>query len=564
MSNAHSSFRWNVAAEDRAKTSDWAQALGVPRIVAHLLMLRGVATIEDAERFLEPSVEHISDPFALEDMGAAVERITRARDDGEHVLVFGDYDVDGIAGTAILFEALRAFGIERCRAGLPSRVLGGYGLGVNQVEAAHNDGISLIITVDNGINAREAGEAVKRLGMDLIVTDHHQLEGGLPEAVAVIDPAREDPPGPCADVSGAAVAFKLAWALTGKQRDLDIVALGTVADIVPLHGENREFVAAGLNEMRRGVRPGLVALASVAGLRIEEVTAEHIAFQLGPRLNAAGRLEEADTALRLLLTDSMGEARRVAGELDRVNRERRAIERTILQEAVAQLDETLEPDQRGIVLASRNWHPGVVGIVASQLQRRYDRPVVLIAVSEEGLGRGSARSTSEFGMVDALSACADALEQFGGHRAAAGVTLREENVDAFRRAFETEAARRLPEGPAPRILDIDALLSLTEVDSQLVRVLECLQPFGHGNPAPVFCSYGVQPLPDSLRELRGGHIRFSVRQGPRVVDVVGFRMAGRLTPAQAMAAMDIAYTPQLNTWRGKTSLQLVLKDIQMR
>lgn len=563
MSSPHSHFQWNIAREDRARTTEWAKVLGVPRIIAHVLTLRGVESLDAARRFLDPSVRYLADPFGLQDMQAAVDRITLARERGEHVLVFGDYDVDGIAGTAILLHALQEFGIARCSYGLPSRFLEGYGLSADRVEAAAADGVNLIVTVDNGINAREAAEAAKCLGIDMVITDHHQLEGALPEAVAVVDPARDDPSGPCAHASGAAVAFKLAWALTGEQRDLDIVALGTVADIVPLVGENRDLVAAGLEYMHRTPRPGLAALATVARIVVEEVTAENIAFQLAPRINAAGRLQEAETALHLLLADSPAAGRRLAGVLDRANEERRTIERDMVERALEQLERTFQPGQCSIVLADREWHPGVIGIAAAQIAGRYNRPVVLISINGDGIGRGSARSAPEFGMVEALGACGGLLDRFGGHRAAAGMTVREENIPAFAAAFEAEAARRLVDVGAPRTLDVDALVSLSEVDTQLVRVLERLQPFGHGNPAPVFCSHGVQPVPDSIRELRGGHLKFAVRQGPRVVDVIGFRMEGRLTPAQAADPVDIAYTPQLNTWRDQTSLQLVLKDLHV-
>jgi len=552
---------WKVAEEDRVKTTQWAQILGVPRMIAHLLTLRRIETIESAERFLNPCLENICDPFLLKDMHPAVDRIRRARECGGHVLVFGDYDVDGIAGTAILVNALRDFGIARCSYGLPSRFLEGYGLSSDRVEAAHEQGVDLIVTVDNGIGAREAAETAKRLDIGLIVTDHHQLEGDLPEAAAIINPAIEDPPGPCAHASGAAVAFKLAWALTGKREGLDIVALGTVADAVPLRGENRDLVAAGLEHMRRCPRLGLQALASVARVRLDEITTEDIAFQLAPRINAAGRLKDGKLALELLLADSPGDAARMAGELNRANEERRDIERAILEEALEELDATFHAEQHSIVLAHRHWHPGVVGIVASQILSRYNCPVVLIAVNKDGLGRGSARSTPEFDMLGALSACAGSLERFGGHLTAAGITILEQNIEAFKEAFEVEAARRVPKREPRKMLEVDALVSLSEIDVRLVRTLERLQPFGHANHAPVFCSYGVQPLPDSVRELQGRHLRFDVRQGARVLNVIGFRMAGRLTPARAVAPIDIAYTPQLNTWRGETSIQLALRDI---
>ncbi|HEO72637.1 MAG TPA: single-stranded-DNA-specific exonuclease RecJ, partial [Candidatus Hydrogenedentes bacterium] len=507
-------------------------------------------------------LDDLSDPFDLQDMDKAVARIHRARDRGERILVFGDYDVDGIAGAAILTNALGRFGVRDCLTDLPHRLEEGYGLSIERVEAAALEGVSLIITVDNGINARGATEAAAQRGIDVVITDHHQIEGDLPRAEALVNPVRHQPPGPLAGASGAAVAFQLARALNGGQHEVDLVALGTVADVISLRGENRILVAAGLDVLRRNPRPGIAALASVAHVDVAALTAEHIAFQLAPRMNAAGRLDRADISLQLLLAEDPGEARRLAGELDRANEERRAVERAILADAREELDTVLRPEQRSIVLARRGWHAGVIGIVAAHLYRAYGRPVVLISVGEDGVGRGSARCAPGFGMVEAMSACAQHLVQFGGHDAAAGLTVHEKHIDAFQRAFEAEAARRLPAGEARAALDVDALVSLSDIDGQLTRTLDRLRPFGHGNPAPVFCSYGVSCLPDSVRELSGGHLKFAVRQGARVLDVIGWRMGGRLTAAQAAAAhLDLAYTPQLDTWRGETRIQLVLKDM---
>lgn len=549
---------WRVAREDRARTLEWARLLDVPHIVAHLLTRRGIETCEEAKRFLNPSVCHIADPFLLQDMSLAVERIRDARERQERVLVFGDYDVDGVAGTAILLRALRDFGLVHVEYGLPSRFTDGYGLSPDRVEAAHQNGVTLIITVDNGINAREAAAVARQHGINLIVTDHHQLEGDLPEALAIVNPARDPASDPETRISGAAVAFKLAWALTGKKEDLDIVALGTVADVVPLRGENRDFVAAGIEEMRKRPRLGLQALASVARMSLDEVTAENIMFQLGPRLNAAGRLNDAVTSLDLLLTDSPSAANRMAAELNRANQERRDIEQAMFEQAVREVEETLGEGRHSIVLAHKDWHPGVIGIVASKLAGRFNRPTVLIAVGEDGVGRGSGRSAPEFDLVGALGACAQCLERFGGHLAAAGMTIHADTIDSFKEAFEREAAGRSHSDASYSTLDVDGQVSLVEIDGKLVRTLDRLQPFGHGNPAPVFCCYGVEVLPSSVREVRGGHVKFDVRQEGRVASVIAFRMARASVPN---GSVDIAFTPQLNTWRGETAVQLSLKDI---
>jgi len=489
-----------------------------------------------------------------------VTRIEQARSRNERVLVFGDYDVDGIAGTVILLNALRRYGITQCTFGMPSRMREGYGLGPEHVNEARGDGVALIITVDNGINAREAARVAAEVGVDLIITDHHQLEGSLPQATAVVNPKREAPGHPAADAAGAGVAFKLAWALTGEVMDLDLAALGTVADIVPLRGENRVLAAAGLEQMAREPRIGLAKLAVESGIDIAQITAEKIAFQIGPRLNAGGRLGDGILPLKLLMTDSADDAAHIAAELGEANEQRRDIEKEIFDQAVARIEESCFEEQRSIVVAGRGWHPGVIGIVASRLQTRYRRPVVLVAVDEDGVGRGSARSSESFDMAGALAACRQYLARFGGHAAAAGLALAESDIGNFRAAFEAEAQRRLPDGQPLPVLEIDAQVSLSEIDGQLVSALDRLEPFGCMNPLPVFCSYAVEPVPNSFRVLQGGHIRLAVRQGSRVFSAVGFRMAETLTAAVCSQPLDIAFSPRFNTWRGETSIQLILKD----
>ena len=554
---------WVVAEENRSATGELSGALGVPRIAAHLLRLRGITTLEEGRRFLCPSIDQLTDPFLLTDMRVAIDRIEQARQRGEHVFVFGDYDVDGISGTALLVTALRRHGIDRCSFGMPSRLTEGYGLSPDRVEAAHTQGVSLIITVDNGISAHEAAAAARRLGIDLIVTDHHPFDKKLPDALAVVNPKREGEGHPLADASGAAVAFKVATALTGTVEDLDVVALGTIADIVPLRGENRALVALGLERMIARPRIGIRKLAEVAGVNMEQITAENIAFQLAPRLNAAGRLGNGLAPLELLLTESAIEASRLALALNDANEKRRDIEREIYEQAVEELEAAVAPNRHSIVLASRDWHPGVIGIVASRLHARYNRPVVLLALDADGLGRGSARSTPLFDMAGALRACEEHLIRFGGHAAAAGLTLNGQDFEKFRASFEAEAAKRSASYDPAHVLEIDAQVALSEIDGQLVKALDRLEPFGHMNPAPLFCAYGVTPLPYSARELRGGHLRLTLRQDPKVFEAIGFRMADLLEYNLGSRPIDIAFTPRFNTWRGETTVQLVLKDVHI-
>ena len=562
MSGANGLTDWSIGDADRTLTKALASEMGVHPIVARVLVGRGITSPSAAQRYLNPSLEALSDPFLLDDMAAAVERLARARDRHEHVLVFGDYDVDGISATALLVRALRRFGIDSCSYGMPNRLVDGYGLSPDRVDVAKDAGVSLIVTVDNGIAAHEACNRARDLGIDIIVTDHHLIEGALPAAVAVINPQRQAEDYQGREACGAAVAFHLARALTGTSDDLDLVALGTVADVVPLRGENRDLVAAGLREATRIGRPGLRMLAKVAGVQFDSITAEQIAFQLAPRINAGGRMGDGLAGLSLLLTESLDEAQVLAEELDAANQERRLLENETVDVVLQELAETFRPEQRAIVLARRGWHRGVIGIVASRIQATYYRPVVLIGIDDDGIGRGSARSIAGFNIAEAICACERHLVACGGHAAAAGLTIREESVSAFQEAFESEAARGLPDGDLRKQLRIDAQVGLPEIDSQLVAQLEQLQPFGNTNPAPLFCSFSAEPMPHSWRELRGGHMKVALRNGNRVMDAIGFRMAERLPDLTVARAVDVAFSPQFNTWRGETTVQLVLKDIR--
>lgn len=555
---------WKVPKEDRARTGTLAKALSVPRIVAHLLLQRGVDSPDAARIFLDPIAQRLSDPMLLTDMDRAVARLQHARERGERVLVFGDYDVDGLSATAIMFRGLQRFGIIDVDYMVPHRVTDGYGIHAEHVRATRARGVSLIVTVDNGISAFDALDEAKACGIDVIVTDHHKIDGRLPEAYAIVNPQREEPNHPAMHASGALVAFKVVQALEGRvpEEDLDLAALGVVADVMPLHGENRAVVAQGLAQMRRGRRCGLVHLARLARVELDGVTAENIAFGLAPRINACGRLGDGQAALKLLLTDCDDEASYLANELHCINEERRAIEREILEEALECVKRDLPADCRGIVLARRGWHQGVIGIVAARLMQRFGKPVVLIGIDDDGTGRGSARSVGDVDLAAAFSACQEWLVQYGGHRAAAGLTIREDRIAAFAEAFEC-VLRGCTNGEEPvQCVEIDGHVGLSELDAPLLQTMARLEPFGHANPQPVLCTYGVNVVPNSVRELRGGHLRFMVKQGARTFTAIGFSMAERALDELHWSSVDIAFTPQFNTWRGETSIQLVLKDFR--
>lgn len=556
-------YQWKVFEGDRQAALNLARELDVPPIIGSVLMARGYCDTTSARGYLQPSLDSLSAPSDLTDLDKAAHRIRQAQEEGEHVLVFGDYDVDGISGTAILVRALRRAGIAQCSYDLPNRLTHGYGIKEAHVQEAHACGVSLIVTVDNGSSAPEALAAARGLGIDVVVTDHHHMEpDAAGEAYAVVNPSREPMDHPAKRVCGAGVAFKVAQALTGEYLDADLAALGTVADVVPLQGENRCIAAAGLSQMAKLPKPGITALARESRTSLSALKAEALAFQLCPRINAGGRLGDGKTGLELLLTEDERKAEGLARGLNRANEERRQIEDQILRQVERHLEKEDLLDRSSIVLASRRWHPGVIGIVAARLQRRHNRPVTLVAFDESGVGRGSARGVDGCHLTEALACCNKHLVAYGGHAAAAGLTIHEPEYRAFQECFESAVAQALPNGAAIPSLDIDAQLGLGEIDSQLLKMLELFEPCGHQNPAPLFAAYGVEVLPGSRRTIKEKHFKMSVRQESRPFEALGWNMADRLPEISEGAMIDVAFAPQFNTFRGETRIQLNLKDFR--
>jgi single-stranded-DNA-specific exonuclease len=556
------SYVWRVLEGDRALASAFAKSLGIPRAVANLLLQRGIRDDAQARVYLDSASYSFCDPLLLTDMAAAVERIQRAIKLDEHVMIFGDYDVDGICATAILVRALRRMGLRNCSYGMPNRLKEGYGLSEERVQAAKNSGVGLLITVDNGISALGPALAARQCGIDLIVTDHHELGPELPQCCAVVNPKREPESHPAYYASGAAIAAKLAHALTGDSIDLDLAALGLIADIVPLRGENRAIVAKGVGCMAMAPKVGLRALMRVAKIAPEELTSEAVAFQLGPRINAGGRLGDGLAGLELLLTESFDEARAIAESLDASNTERRSIEKTITEEAIAEVDRTNAHRNNAIVLASSAWHPGVIGIVAARVMHTYYRPSILIAIEDNGLARGSGRSIPEIDLVACLTDCQEMLVKFGGHKAAAGITIEPARIAEFAGALDDAVCARIGANPLQPTLSIDAQVGLGEIDAAFVTSLERMQPFGHGNAAPIFCTYGARIAPNSVRELKGGHLRLALQGENKMHPAIAFGMAGTLGSLQSVSHADVAFTPRFNTWQGESTIQLLVKDIR--
>lgn len=528
--------------------------------VAVTLVRRGYRTAEQAREFLAAADDH--DPFEFDSMAEVVERIGAAIGAGRRITVHGDYDVDGVCATAILVASLRELGAA-CDWLIPGRLEDGYGLTAAGVQRLAERGTGLLVTVDCGIGAVAEVEAAVAAGVEVIVTDHHQPGRELP-ACPILHPTVSGYP--FAELCGTAVAHKLAVALRGAEAvrgELDLVALATVADLVPLRGENRSLVRRGIAEARRGRRPGLRALVAAAGVTPERLDEQDLAFRLGPRINAAGRLYRADAGVELMLCEDERRAAEIAGELDRANRERREIERAVsarAEQARAELPERFA-DAPGLVVAGEGWHPGVVGIVASRLAERHFRPVVAIALDGEGGGRGSARSVPGFDLLAALDACAEHLSRYGGHRAAAGLEIEADRVGGFREAFAAAVEAGWPPQARIRSEAVDAVVGGESLGQEVAEQLERLAPFGAGNPGvrllvPGATVADVRPMGEGER-----HARFSLRSGGASALGVAFGVDGSLASAPAAGPLDVSLRLELNEWNGAVSPRVVLGEL---
>ncbi len=561
---------WEPVPCDEAAVAPLANALGVTPVVARLLCQRGLADPDAAARFLAPSLQQLHDPFRLAGMGAAVERVLAAVARRERVAIHGDYDVDGITATVILRRMIEGIGGDVVHF-LPDRLRDGYGLQVPAVERLHADGVRLLISVDCGIRSAAAARRARELGLDLIITDHHEPEEELPPALAVINPKRPDCGYPDKHLSGAGVALKLVQGLcqrTGHEAwvpaFVKMAAIGTLADVVPLVGENRVIASAGLAMLSRGPhKVGLQALLDVAGLSGKRVGSHDVGFLLAPRLNAAGRMASPDIAARLLLaTDpaAADEARALAAQLDEENGRRQAQEQEILADARKAIESDPDIGARSVlVVAGEGWHRGVIGIVASKLVEAFWRPAIVISI-EDGVAHGSCRSIPAFDMLAALGACHAHLARFGGHRAAAGLTLEAAGLKAFRAAIQQYGDECLgPDDLRPR-LRIDAALGLADIRGRLVEELGRFEPFGIGNPRPVFLARGVQ-IADGPRRVKERHLKFAVRHQGRVFRVMAWRAAGRERElVECRGGLDLAFSLTQNTFNGETFTELTLAD----
>ncbi len=558
--------RWFIKDPDRAMLDILVRELKISPIIARLLINRNISTPMDADIFLNGGVSNLHDPYMLKGMDRAVARIKRALSANEKILVYGDYDVDGLTSVALLASVLRSLSGDVSEY-IPNRMEEGYGLNLDACRFASKKNITLLISVDCGINAKDEIAFLKRSGIDTIVIDHHEPQDGqLPEAYAIIDPFQADCSYPFKHLAGVGLAFKIIQALLNRPvKDiedlLDLVALGTVSDVAPQLGENRIFTKYGLSILNRTKRPGLKALIRVSGLKGKDISAGHIGYILGPRINASGRVGSPKVALKLLLTDNEREAEELAGILDRENKNRQKIESNILKEAVEKVNSEVNfKEHRAIVLSDTNWHPGVIGIVASRLVEKFYRPTAIISV-KDGTGRGSARSISNFNLFDAISRCDRHLIEFGGHEAACGFRIEKSKIEEFKSLFNKIVKKLLhPEDLLPK-LNADIDMPLNRLSEGLIREIDMLAPHGPENPAPLFISRGVT-LKNAPKNIGRRGIKFWVTDNKITCEALAFGVSDTFYAILKEGRVDLAYSPSLNTYKGLRSIKLDLKDIK--
>ncbi len=569
--------RWDVLPADTSARDLLTEELGISNVLATLLLHRRVAKPEDAKRFLRPTLDHLLDPYTLRDMDRAVERIERAIRDGEKILLFGDYDVDGISGTALLYHwfALRGVVVDTY---IPNRLTEGYSMSAPAVREIVGRGVKVVVSIDNGSGAAEEIEAFREAGVDVIVTDHHEIEAPAPRPHALVNPKREDCDYPFALLAGVGVAFKLATALsrrfTPRMREgepfrkflmdaLALAALGTISDVVPLVGENRVLAKFGLKAIGASELPGLRELLRIAKVDTSGVEAWDVGYRIGPRLNAAGRMGDPGDALSLLLDNDPETARTTARRIDRTNSDRQAVERGILEECRARVLADDEAGERSsIVLGDDAWHRGVLGIVAAKLAGEFHRPTILLGF-DDGMGKGPARSVPGFHILEAIRRSSKWLEDFGGHAFAAGVALRKENFEAFREAFDSECENLAGEEAFRPSLRVDLEVGIETLDVPLLREIEMLAPHGEGNPAPLFLARGLRVAgPPKLMGRHNRHLRMFLNRGETTFRAVGFGLGSWIETLHDSSRIDIVYQPRINRFGGRDSIELMIRDLQ--
>ena len=555
---------WFIKAPNPQLQKELSQALKIHPVIAQVLINRNVRSIQEAQDFLSGDLSRLHDPFLLKDMTVAVERIKKAARDKERVLIFGDYDVDGVTSSVLLRRVLNRLGIE-VEHYIPHRLKEGYGLNHNVIEDAAAKGVSLLISVDCGIGAFAEVGALNQAGIDVIIIDHHEpSHGRLPEAVAIINPKRADCAYPFKSLASVGLVFKLSQALLGEVNEeaLELAALGTVADVAELTGENRILAREGVDKINHTKNMGLKALIEVARIKDKKMSARFISFILGPRINASGRITSAAESLNLLLSENFEEAYLLAKNLEEVNTQRQKTQNTIIGEALAMVEREINfKEHNVIVIGGEGWHRGVLGIVAARILETYYRPTIVLSF-EDGIGVGSARSVEGFHLFQALTQCSDLLENFGGHEHAAGLTITRENFNAFREVINVHAKKVMTAEHLIPSLELDAEVNLSSLNRDLAETMESIGPFGEGNPVPHFCSRRLK-VKTAPVVLGRDTIKFWVSDGRMTVSAVGFGMGKFQDVVAKSREVDLAYSLTLDDWNKEPILQLKLKDIKV-
>ena len=557
--------KWEVRPLDKERAAAFAQTYGVPFFLAMLMNIRGLDDAAHLREFLGEG-EPLSDPFLLKDMDKAAARITRAVDNMEKIAVYGDYDADGVTSTAMLYSYLETRGADVIFY-IPQREGEGYGMNIGAVEYLKEQGVSLIVTVDNGISSVQEVARANELGIDVVVTDHHRPQAILPDAVAVVDAYRPDDTSPYKHFSGVGIAFKLLMALedgAGDVEDLleaysDLAAIGTIGDIVPLTGENRTLIRAGLERLSQSDRPGVQALLENAGIAGKALTSTNVAFTLVPRINATGRMGAPERAVRLLISGYEEEAEVLSEEICADNEERRRVEAEIAEAAFADIEAKGYMKDRVVVVDGENWHHGVIGIVASRVTERCGKPCMIISRGETE-AKGSGRSIEGFSLFKAICACGDLLIKFGGHPMAAGITLKPENIEAFRKRINQYAAEHFPQMPTQTVT-LDCKLNPAALSVSMAQSLTQLEPFGNGNPQPVFGLFNME-LSNVTPVGGGGHLRLTLEKNGAVITAMRFNTKPEELPYHIGDKIDLAVQLEAREFRGQPSLTVIVRDMK--
>ena len=554
---------WNLRKYDKEEISRYCDKYKMPEILAKLLISRGVG-IQDVDKYINVSLDNLYDPFLMKDMEKTVERILRAKENNEKVVIYGDYDVDGVTSITVLYSFLKELGIDVSYY-LPDRMEEGYGLNKDALKRLKDKGYTLVVTVDCGISAVDELDYANSIGLEVCITDHHECGKVLPKAYSIVNPKQEDCNYPFEMLAGVGVAFKVITALSiklGLEKEaylkyLDIVTVGTIADIVPLLDENRIITKIGLEKVKETKNEGLKALIRVAG--IKNIDSISISFGIAPRINASGRMADASVAVKLLLSTSPMEANSLAELLDSQNKERQAVEKKILEEVLEKIEKEKLYEKRSLVVSGYGWHQGVIGIVASKVAEKYVKPVILITY-EDKLAKGSGRTPHGISLYDALDKCKDVLVQFGGHELAAGVTLEKEKIDEFTEKFE-KAVTELEKKELEAIIDIDSEIKKEDILKGITRINEKILPFGQKNPEPVYLYRNLKI--ESLSTLKDDkHIKFRLKDGNFCIDAIGFSQGNRRDELKLGDKIDVVGNLAINDFGREKTVQIILKDFK--